>query len=376
MAIGIGSVTTHRVNWEHKSANLVDVAASLQLSLDSFLFIDDDAIEVEAMRSALPAVTTVHLPPADAEHVLRHHWALDSFETLGLVHNVHSSVASAAPSERSMLYRQQLERQKCQRDGKLSFCEFLASLQLSIELFAMEHQHLARVHELSQRTNQFNSTTIRYTERQVAAALHGTSVRVMCASVSDRFGEYGLVGAAFYSPTQTGLHVQAFMMSCRVLGRGVEHAMVRELARTAVGLGVADPVLELEWAASVKNAKLLAFFRALEAWHPATQLESTTSGQDSRSTSGQDLPTSDPDPSTSGQKSVGVVRLRAAHAVDLTLDRLPYECYSSHDDERVAAKPPTPASQLDGVSRCRGAAARAIRRGLQWFRLWGAGRRW
>ena len=147
-------------------------------------------------------------------------------------------------------------RQQLQAQG-LSFEQFLAQLDLQIEIRTLDESLVARVSQLTQRTNQFNSTTIRRSEAEVA----GPTCQVV--HVRDRFGDYGVVGAMFYKLEQSALKVDSFLLSCRALGRGVEESMLTWLGEEAGRLRLLH--VEVQYIPSQKNRPVLDFLKKVGA---------------------------------------------------------------------------------------------------------------
>lgn len=235
-----------RVNWEPKSANLRSLAQELGLSLDSFMFIDDSAIECAEVAANCPSVLTLQLPPTEAQvrHLLAHVWA---FDRIGVTDEAR---------RRTEQYRQNRERMKAlEQAGDLE--QFLASLDLQVTIAPPQPQHLARVAELIQRTNQFNLTTVRYSASDVEAMWRSGEPQLLVVHVKDRFGDYGLVGVVIYRVAGGALEVDTFLLSCRVLGRGVEHRIVNELGRIAQRAGAS--VVRISYRPTPRNVPARAF---------------------------------------------------------------------------------------------------------------------
>ncbi|WP_392535306.1 amino acid adenylation domain-containing protein [Nostoc sp. C117] len=216
-----------RINWESKSENLKALATELQLSLDSFIFIDDNPIECAEVRANCPEVLTLQLPeqPDRIPQFLEHYWAFDQLQT------------TQEDQQRTNLYQQNVQRQFLQQDS-LSFSDFLAQLNLEIEISPMQNQQLSRVAQLTQRTNQFNLTTIRRSEAEIQQLCNLESLECRVVKVKDRFGDYGLVGLLLFESQENALSVDTFLLSCRVLGRGVEHKMLAYLGTLAQERGL------------------------------------------------------------------------------------------------------------------------------------------
>jgi len=209
-----------RINWAPKSENLRSLAQELNLGLDAFVFIDDNPVECAEVRANCPEVLTLQLPPADeVGRFLSHLWAFDRLRV------------TSEDRQRTSMYRVNTERQRVQRQAQ-SFQEFLRELELSVEITPPAPAQLDRVAQLTQRTNQFNFTTIRRTESEIRQ-LAGMELECRIVEVADRFGEYGLVGVLIYGMGAESLEIDTFLLSCRVLGRGVEHRMLNYLGETA-----------------------------------------------------------------------------------------------------------------------------------------------
>ncbi len=215
-----------RINWGPKSENLHSLAGELNLGLDSFLFLDDNPVECAEVRANCPEVVTLQLPAEDEiEHFLDHLWAFDRLEV------------TSEDRQRTAMYRQDAERSRYRQQSQ-SLAEFLAGLKLDVRIAEPTPEQVPRVAQLTQRTNQFNFTTIRRTEGEIRRlAESGRECRVV--EVRDRFGDYGLVGAIIFVPGPEALEVDTFLLSCRVLGRGVEHRMLNELGAMARQRGLA-----------------------------------------------------------------------------------------------------------------------------------------
>ena len=214
-------IVAHRINWEAKPRNLISLARELNLGLDSFVFLDDSPVECAQMRSELPQVVTLQVPPDDAvESFLAHLWVFDKM------------AVTEEDAKRTRMYRENSARQQYEENSS-DLGEFFASLNLEIDIKPPEDHEWSRVAQLSQRTNQFNFTAVRRTEAELRAIASGDDSRVLRVKVRDRFGDYGLVGLVVAHMTADALVIDIMLLSCRVLGRGVEHAMLRLLGALA-----------------------------------------------------------------------------------------------------------------------------------------------
>lgn len=228
-----------RINWTPKPANLLSIAEELGLALDSFIFLDDDPVECEAMRRSLPEVLTLQVPVDRSEipRWLHRVWAFDRPN------------ATDEDRKRPLLYKLESERQQLRRRSA-TLEDFLAGLELKVNCISLNAHNVSRASQLTFRVNQFNLTGIRRTKAELAALLED-GFDGFTIEVNDRFGDYGLVGLVLCAPTGDVLQVDTFLLSCRALGRGVEHRIVAELAVRAKRSGLS--ALELRATATGKN---------------------------------------------------------------------------------------------------------------------------
>jgi len=221
-----------RINWDPKSANLRSLAEELDLALDSFVFLDDSALECAEVRRHCPSVLTLEFPQSADEiaHFLQHVWAFDRV------------AATAEGQRRTAQYKENQARKTAQQQSG-SLQEFLASLQLEVEIRSLQSAELTRVAELIQRTNQFNLTGLRRRAGELEELLRQGQLQAWVAHVRDRFGDYGLVSTVLFRQTSGALEIDTFVLSCRALGRGVEQRIVNQLGRIAAEGGLHDVVL-------------------------------------------------------------------------------------------------------------------------------------
>jgi FkbH-like protein len=214
-----------RINWRPKSENMRSIASELNLALESFVFLDDNPLECAEVQAGCPEILTLRLPiEKDMMGFLERVWAFDRVWV------------TAEDQERTAMYRQEIERARFQR-AALSMPEFLAGLELRVGISEPEPGQISRVAQLTQRTNQFNFTTIRRSDGEIQR-LSSSGLECRVVEVSDRFGNYGTVGVMIFGVRGDILEVDTFLLSCRVLGRGVEHRMLSALGAIAGQRGI------------------------------------------------------------------------------------------------------------------------------------------
>jgi FkbH-like protein len=211
-----------RINWSSKAANIRELARELNIGLDSLVFLDDNPVERAQVRAELPQVLVPELPtdPADYRTCLLE---LGVFDTLAL---------TAEDRQRNQQYADQRARREA--ESALSVDDYLADLDLVVEIELANPLNLARIAQLTNKTNQFNLTTRRYTEAEISDRL-ARGWRVFGARVRDRFGDNGLTGLIMLTPDWT---IDTLLLSCRVMGRGVETALLAMASDEALRAGV------------------------------------------------------------------------------------------------------------------------------------------
>jgi FkbH-like protein len=241
-----------RINWQPKSKNLRSLSAELQLGLDSIIFLDDSAIECAEVEAGCPEALTLRLPgnETDFKRFLSHIWAFDHLKI------------TQEDRQRSDLYAQNAGRNEL-RAQSVRLEDFLDGLELQIEFLPMTKANLPRVAQLTQRTNQFNFTGVRCSEGEVEQMCSAAGAECLVMQLRDRFGDYGLVGAMIFTRSPGLLDVGNVLLSCRALGRRVEHRMLSHLGRIARDEG--RETLRINFVPTPKNQPAREFLESIGA---------------------------------------------------------------------------------------------------------------
>jgi FkbH-like protein len=217
-----------RINWRDKAANIRELASELNLGLDSFVFIDDNPAERTLIRSELPEVLVPEWPrdPALYKGAL-----LD----LATVHLMKLSITEEDRARTSM-YRAHGERRSLLECSSGNLESYYRSLEMTARVDFANSFTIPRIAQLTQKTNQFNLTTRRYSEADVRALSEAPDVLVLCLGLSDRFSDNGVVGVMIlrHLPVSTW-YIDTLLLSCRVIGRTVENAFVGFACRVLMG---------------------------------------------------------------------------------------------------------------------------------------------
>jgi FkbH-like protein len=212
-----------RINWQDKSANLIEIAEELSLSLEHIVFIDDDAVECDAIRSRLPDLLVLQYPSEIVGDVD----GLGLFDFLAI---------TAEDASRTALYRTELNRRASASAG-MSAEDHLRSLELVATVGVATDAQFGRIAQLTQRTNQFNLTTRRYGVAEIEQMATARASAVLWLTLRDRFGDYGLVGCGIVRCTGDTASIDTFLLSCRILARRVDGVLANRVATQARRLG-------------------------------------------------------------------------------------------------------------------------------------------
>ncbi len=250
-----------KINWAEKAQNLREIGLELNVGLDSIAFVDDNPVERQHVREQVPEVMVIDLPanPMGYARALRD---APVFERLSL---------SEEDAQRGEYYAADRERKGLQQSSG-SAEEFYRSLQQELEVAPVTPMTLARVAQLTQKTNQFNLTTRRYSEQELAAIAASESKRVYSLRVKDRYCDNGLVGVAIVEDSGEVCEIETLLLSCRVIGRTVETAFLARLVLDATGRGLRT--MEGWFLPTRKNSPAKDFF----AQHGFERVEENSEG--------------------------------------------------------------------------------------------------
>ena len=251
MVLKPSQIATKKINWNDKPSNLRELAQELNVGLDSMVFLDDSSFECEAVRQQLPMVKTMQVPSTLSEYprVVR------EIKELFLAGGISADSRGKTEQYRQRAVAVAIQAQFDTQDA------YLASLEMKVELSCNAAAFTARIAELSMKSNQFNLTTRRFSEVEVMQMMQSPHCAVYSLVVSDKFGNSGLTGVLFMRCLDGIAHIENFLMSCRVIGRGVETAIWSQIARDAAKRGCS--AIESVFIPSVKNAQVADFYDRL-----------------------------------------------------------------------------------------------------------------
>ncbi len=192
-------ISVHRINWKDKVSNMKEIAQELNIGLDAIVFVDDSPFERELMKVHLPDVLVIE--PEQLSTVI-----------MGYVNPLGGIT-------KTRQYQENRARMKYEEQFT-DINDFLASLEMVLKISKNDTSHVARIAEMTQKTNQFNLTSHRMTERDVQGSMVWNTTYTM--SVKDKFGDHGITGVCMFS----GNNIYNLMLSCRILGKGIEYAFM------------------------------------------------------------------------------------------------------------------------------------------------------
>ena len=213
-------------DWSPKAGHLLSIAGQLGLALDSLVHVDDSPVECALIRAAHPGVAVVELGDDPAEHVQR------------LLAEGWFDVPALTSEDRARPAQYQAEAARRDALPESPSADHLASLAMEVALSPVQPHEIDRVAQLTLRTNQFNLTGERLQAADVRARLADGDRRVLAVRSRDRFGDQGVVGVVFISRTRSGLRLDNVLLSCRVLSRGVEQAVLAAVLTEAAAVGL------------------------------------------------------------------------------------------------------------------------------------------
>ena len=248
-----------RVNWNNKAENIREIAEELNIGLDSLVFIDDNPNERELVSQVLPEVLTV-TPPTDPSRYRAFLEALTDFELLSVTQE---------DTERVAQY-QAIGKRQAIKNAAASIEDYLASLELQVQIEPANTDHITRVAQMCGKTNQFNLTTRRYQSADIERFVSSQEHVVYLLRVRDRFVDHGVVGAAIISKQKTEWRIDELLMSCRVMGLTIEQAFMARLVHDA-RKGGAETLIG-EFIPTKKNVPVRELYRKL-GFHLVSEID-------------------------------------------------------------------------------------------------------
>jgi len=222
MVLRLSDITVFVANWENKADNIRKIQNVLNIGFDTLVFLDDNLAEREIVRQNLPTVCVPELPK-DPAVWLEFLYGENLFETVSF---------SQEDKERTQQYREQAERTSFEQSFT-NESDFLKSLEMKCEVECFTKFNIPRVAQLSQRSNQFNLRTVRYSEIDIQNLASNENYKNFAFSLKDKFGDNGLIAVVVLEKQGKNLFIESWFMSCRVLKRGMENLTLNTIVKYA-----------------------------------------------------------------------------------------------------------------------------------------------
>ncbi len=236
--------SAYRINWQNKADNIVELSKELNIGLDSMVFVDDNPTERELVRQNLPMVEVPEFPLQPYE--------LPQFYEQLVKQYFHIYDVTEEDKVKTAQYKANAERARIQNSFS-DLSDYIKSLDICITIEAANDFNIARIAQMTQKTNQFNLTTKRYTESDIRRFIEeGRSI--WCISVKDRFGDNGITGCIIVD----GDRIDTLLLSCRILGKEIEYAFVKTILSLLKNNGI--NTLYAEYLPTAKNGQVADFY--------------------------------------------------------------------------------------------------------------------
>ncbi len=239
-----GHIAAYRINWNNKADNIQELANELNIGLDSMVFIDDNPVERDLVKKQLPMVETPEFPSQPYNLPI---FIKDLVDNYFKIYTITAEDRSKTEQYKSNAARAQDQHQYT------DISDYIKSLETVITISEVNEYNIQRIAQMTQKTNQFNLTTHRYTDIEIKQ-LADKGWKIWCMSVKDKYGDNGITGCIIMN----GEHIDSLMLSCRVLGRGIEYAFVRSILSILKDKG--RRIISATYIPSAKNSQVATFY--------------------------------------------------------------------------------------------------------------------
>jgi len=237
-------IVIKKVNWNNKVSNIRSIAKELNIGLDSIVFVDDSDFEVNLIKEELPMVKVIQVPKKEYEYNLLIR------DTINLFYNPSQTKEDL---ERVGMYKAQVQRVNEEQKTE-NIEDYLKSLKLEITTYIDDINSIERISQMTQKTNQFNLSTKRYTQKDIESFINNENYTVLAIGVNDKFGDNGIVGLAILKYKSDVAHIDTLLMSCRVLGRNIEYRFMDIINKIVMSRGFEK--LSSEYRKTLKNEQV------------------------------------------------------------------------------------------------------------------------
>lgn len=250
MILKLSDIAVFVANWDNKVQNINYIQSILNIGFDSMVFLDDNPFERNMVKTHIPDITVPDLPEDPAEY-LTYLRSCNLFET-----------ASFTPEDeqRTQQYQEEAQRAVVQKQC-INEDEFLLSLNMHSVVKSFDKFSIPRVSQLTQRSNQFNLRTVRYTEEEISAITDSDEYLTLDFTLEDKYGDYGLISVIILKKQSDALFIDTWIMSCRVLKRGMEKFVLNQIVQQANMIGAKEIIGE--YLPTAKNGMVKGHYHEL-----------------------------------------------------------------------------------------------------------------
>lgn len=227
MVLNIDDFVVSKINWETKAQNILEMAKDLNIGTDSIVFVDDNPVEREMIRSFLPEVIVPEFPKRIENYP---DFMQDIFETY-----FKRLSYTKEDFQKTDQYFANIERSKLEK-ASANFSEYLKALNIQIKQVEAS-KNIERLHQLVQKTNQFNLTTKRYSKNELMELLSEKDYKIYLFQEQDKFGDNGIIAALFLNLKGQVPVIENFIMSCRVIGKNIENYIIEKIEKECSDFG-------------------------------------------------------------------------------------------------------------------------------------------
>ena len=218
-----------QINWNDKAQNIKEITNEINIGLDSIVFFDDDKLNQERIKQEFPQILTIDMSedPSNFVPILKE---INDFNVLQ---------RTIEDTQRGEMYAQQRERKNFEKTVS-NLDDFLKKLDIKVKMKKSNNFLIPRISQLTLKTNQFNLTTKRYQEEDIKKFSENENFKIGCAQVLDKFGDNGITGVYIVEKNKDFWLIDTFLLSCRIMGRGIENAILTEIIKDAKANGIRE----------------------------------------------------------------------------------------------------------------------------------------
>ncbi len=237
-------ISAYRINWNNKADNIKEIALELNIGLDSFVFIDDNPTERELVKQTLPMVEVPNFPEQP--------YSLPIF--IEEITEKYFKVYSLTDEDKKKTEEYKANAKRAREQQKFTDMDsFIKSLEIKMKIQSANSMNISRIAQMTQKTNQFNLTTRRYTESDLNAMI-ADGAKIWCLSVSDKFGDSGITGCIIVKHNE----IDELLLSCRILGKGIEKEFIAQILGLLKNNGLTE--LKAAYIPTAKNVQVKDYY--------------------------------------------------------------------------------------------------------------------